>query len=209
MIVLGLHMGDAHLDSPTWMPVLETERLLIRPFTLGDLEAKQQLDVSLGDSTTPEQQRRWLEWSVLNYEQLALLRQPPYGDRTVVLAGTHALVGSVGLVPSLGPFDRFPALRRQLTVVDEVHMRPEVGLYWALDPAHRGQGYATEAARALIDYGFRRMGLQRIVATTDYDNAASQAVMRRLGMVLARNPYPDPPWCQIVAVIEHPDLARP
>jgi RimJ/RimL family protein N-acetyltransferase len=191
------------------MPVLATERLLVRPFALDDLDAKQQLDLALGYDTAREQQRRWLEWSVLNYEQLALLRQPPYGDRAIVLQESGALIGSAGLVPSLGPFDRFPAFRRRLTVADEVHTRPEVGLYWALDPAHRGRGYATEAARALIDFGFRRMGLQRIVATTDYDNEASQAVMRRLGMIIARNPYPDPPWCQIVAVLDNPDLARP
>jgi len=202
-------MGSDHTTSPTWMPVLETERLLIRPFTLVDLAAKLSLDEAMGYDSTRDGVRRWLEWSVLNHEQLARLVQPPYGDRAIVLRESGTLVGSAGLVPSLGPFDRFPSFRRLVTVVDEIHLRPEVGLYWGLDPAHRGRGYATEAARALIDYGFRRMGLQRIVATTEYENEASQAVMRRLGMFVERNPYPDPPWCQIVGVIEHPELTRP
>jgi RimJ/RimL family protein N-acetyltransferase len=200
-------MSEAHLQSPTWMPVLETERLLVRSFAVADLEAKQQLDLALGHSPTVEEQRRRLQWSVLNYEQLARLVQPPYGDRAIVLKDTGTLIGSAGLVPSLAPFDRFPAFSRDLVVADEFRTRPEVGLYWALHPAYRGQGYATEAARALIDFGFRRLNLQRIVATTEYENLASQAVMRRLGMTIERNPYPDPPWCQIVGVIEHPDMA--
>jgi RimJ/RimL family protein N-acetyltransferase len=200
-------MSEAHLQSPTWMPALETERLLVRPYAAADLDAKQQLDLAMGYSPSLEGQRRWLQWSVLNYEQLARLVQPPYGDRTIVLKATGILIGSTGLVPSLGPFDRFPAFRRHLTAADEIHTRPEVGLYWALHPSHRGHGYATEAARALIDFGFRRLDLQRIVATTEYENEASQAVMRRLGMTVESNPYPDPPWCQIVAVLEHPDWA--
>jgi RimJ/RimL family protein N-acetyltransferase len=200
-------MSETHLQSPTWMPPLETERLLVRPYTLDDLEAKQQLDVALGHSPSIEEQHRRLEWSVLNYEQLARLVQPPYGDRAIVLKDGGTMIGSAGLVPSLGPFDRFPAFSRNLTIADEFHTRPEVGLYWALHPAHRGQGYATEAARALIDFAFRRLNLQRIVATTEYENLASQAVMRRLGMAVERNPYPDPSWCQIVAVVEHPDMA--
>jgi RimJ/RimL family protein N-acetyltransferase len=197
-------MGATHVDSPTWMPDLETERLVIRPYSLTDLEAKRRLDRAMGYSLNAEDERRWLEWSVLNYEQLARLRQPPYGDRAIVLRDGRVLIGSAGLVPSLGPFDRFPSFKKDLRVINDIRTRPEVGLYWALDPAHRGRGYATEAVRALIKYGFNRLGLQRLVATTDYENEPSQAVMRRLGMAVERNPYPEPPWCQIVGVIEHP-----
>ena len=79
-------------------------------------------------------------------------------------------------------------------------MTPEVGLFWAIDPAQQRQGYATEAARALIDYAFDRLRLWRILATTEYDNHASQAVMLKAGMTLTRNPRPDPPWMQVVGV---------
>ncbi|MGH2520966.1 MAG: GNAT family N-acetyltransferase, partial [Anaerolineales bacterium] len=64
-------------------------------------------------------------------------------------------------------------------------------------------GYATEAARALIGYAFRELNLRRIVATTDYTNEASIAVMRRLGMRIEKNPYPEPEWFQVVGVLEN------
>lgn len=57
----------------------------------------------------------------------------------------------------------------------------EIG--WALAAEYRGQGYATEAARALMDYGFTRLDLHRIHADTNSDNRASRRVMERLGMI--------------------------
>lgn len=56
----------------------------------------------------------------------------------------------------------------------------EVG--WRLARPFWGQGYATEAARAWIDHGFRGIGADEIVAITVPANLPSQAVMRRLGM---------------------------
>ena len=53
---------------------------------------------------------------------------------------------------------------------------------WALGEEYRGQGYATEAARALMDYGFNSLGLHRIHADTSTDNTASWRIMERLGM---------------------------
>ncbi|NIV36970.1 MAG: GNAT family N-acetyltransferase [Anaerolineae bacterium] len=60
------------------------------------------------------------------------------------------------------------------------HRQGEVG--WALAAEYRGQGYATEAARALLDYGFASLDLHRIHADTNSDNVASLRVMERLGM---------------------------
>ena len=60
------------------------------------------------------------------------------------------------------------------------HRQGEVG--WVLGVDYRCQGYATEAARALIDYGFNSLGLHRIHADTNSDNLASLRVMERLGM---------------------------
>jgi ribosomal-protein-alanine N-acetyltransferase len=53
---------------------------------------------------------------------------------------------------------------------------------WALSVEYRGHGYATEAARALMDYGFDSLGLHRIHADTSTDNLASCRMMERLGM---------------------------
>lgn len=53
---------------------------------------------------------------------------------------------------------------------------------WALLPEAWGRGYATEAARAALAYGFGTLGLPLIFAITLEDNLASQAVMKRLGL---------------------------
>lgn len=60
----------------------------------------------------------------------------------------------------------------------------EVG--WMLLPSRWGRGYATEAARAALGYGFATAGLDEIVAFTLPHNRASRAVMERLGMTYAR-----------------------
>jgi RimJ/RimL family protein N-acetyltransferase len=57
----------------------------------------------------------------------------------------------------------------------------EVEIGWHLHPDAWGHGYATEAAEAVLGDAFGR-GLQRVVAVTDPENVASQAVCRRLGM---------------------------
>ncbi|MGI9366406.1 MAG: GNAT family N-acetyltransferase [Rhizobiaceae bacterium] len=59
---------------------------------------------------------------------------------------------------------------------------PGVEIGWQFDPAHWGKGYATEAARALIDYGFSQCWLNQIFAFAVADNLASIAVMQRAGM---------------------------
>jgi ribosomal-protein-alanine N-acetyltransferase len=145
-----------------------------------------------------------LEWTILGYEQLAKLHQPPYGDRAIVLKRTGELVGACGFSPCLAPFERLPSLQRDGQRVGRDRYLPEVGLYWAVSAAHRRQGYATEAARVLIGYAFGGLNLGHIIATTDYANTASIGVMRKLGMRLERNPSPEPHWFQVVGVLERP-----
>ena len=64
-------------------------------------------------------------------------------------------------------------------------------------------GYASEAAQALIDYAFQELRLKRIVATTSYDNIGSMGVMRKLGMRVEENLLGEPPWLQVVGVLEN------
>jgi [ribosomal protein S5]-alanine N-acetyltransferase len=188
----------------TAMPVLETERLYIRPFTMDDLNSiRHILDTGFGASPLA-QRREWLEWTVRNYVALANLYQQPYGDRAFVLKAAREVIGTVGLVPSFSPFQRLPAFRKSGEVEDQFN-QPEFGLFWATAPEHRRQGYAAEAAQSMIDYAFQHMNIRRIIATTDYDNAASIAVMRRLGMTIEHNPTPgDPHWFQVVGVLYNP-----
>jgi ribosomal-protein-alanine N-acetyltransferase len=187
---------------------LETERLIIRRFTLDDLdEIHRVLNEAFGEADYGER-REWLAWSVMNYTALERLYQPPYGERAVVLRAPNTLIGAVGLAPSSGPFDTLPYFRARLSTPPSGLITPEMGMFWALGAAYRGQGYATEAARALIDYVFNTLGWKRLVATTEYDNAASVAVMKRLGMTIERNPNPLPEWFQIVGILENPKASR-
>ena len=66
---------------------------------------------------------------------------------------------------------------------------PAVEAAWRFAPAYWGRGYATEAARAAVEDGFSRLGLDEIVAFTVSANEASQRVMTRLGMT--RDPSGD------------------
>ena len=143
---------------------------------------------------------RWR--GVSRRRELAKLRQPPFGDRAIVLKGTGELAGACGFVPCLGPFDQIPALRAAAEDAPRGRSVAEVGLYWAISPLQQRQGYATEAARALVSHAFSALNLQRIIATTKHSNVPSMAVMRKLGMRLERNPAPDPPWLQVVGVLE-------
>jgi RimJ/RimL family protein N-acetyltransferase len=196
----------------TEMPVLETPRLMVRPFVMEDLaDAHRLFDAELSGmdltddaGASLEERARWLQWSVLNYEHLARLHQPPYGDRAIVLREPVALIGSVGFVPCLMPFEQLPYFARGDEPASLGRSSPELGLFWAVSPAHQRQGYATEAARAMVDYAFQQLRLRRVVATTEYDNLASIGVMRRLGMRIERNPLPEPPWLQVVGVLERP-----
>lgn len=155
-------------------------------------------EIDLERSVSLAVRRRWLEWSISGYQQFAALYQPPYGDRAVTLRGTDELIGATGYVPMLHPLSEMLEGKRP----DESRWLPELGLYYALSPAHHGYGYATEAAQALVDYAFEHFKLKRIVANTDFDNLASQGVMRKLGMTLHRNPGGEPHWFQVLGVLE-------
>jgi RimJ/RimL family protein N-acetyltransferase len=200
-------------DDALMMPVLETERLYLRPCTMDDLEACHQLyldigwaDMTLSDSENRERKRKWLEWTVRNYEELARLQQPPYGERVVELKDTNQFAGLVGLVPLVKPFAQLPAFGG--VAPEFAPFSAEVGLFWAIAPALQRRGIATEAAAAMIEYAFGTLKLGRILAGTEYDNVASIGVMRRLGMRIERNPYPVPEWFQIHGVLERPAHMR-
>ena len=190
------------------MPVLVTPRLAVRPFTLADLQAVHRvLDVDLEPATGAEtltrrltQRRAWLEWSVRNYAALATLHQPPYGDRAVTLRATGEVIGAAGFAPVLAPMGQLG--KAKPTPADRL-FTAEVGLFWAIAPRHRRQGYAAEAGRALIDYAFTHLHLRQVVATTEHANQASQGVMLKLGMRLERNEQAEPEWFQVVGVLEN------
>lgn len=84
-----------------------------------------------------------------------------FGLYLVSLAGTGVPIGIAGI------------LRR-----DSLD-HPDIG--FAFLPAHRGQGYALEAARAVMDHAERDLGLDRVVAIVSPDNSASRRLLEVLG----------------------------
>jgi RimJ/RimL family protein N-acetyltransferase len=162
-------------------------------------------EVELGTvgAQTLHERAEWLQWTILSYTQLAKLYQPPYGERAVVHKQTQQLIGACGFVPCLDAFEQCTGFSPAPCPSHHWLSTPEFGLFYAITPSFRGQGYATEAAQALVDYAFQYLRLKRIVATTTYENAASMGVMRKIGMHIAKNPYSEPPWLQIVGVLEN------
>jgi RimJ/RimL family protein N-acetyltransferase len=194
------------------LPILETDRLRVRPFEQGDLDAVQEIlfdEVAAGEADGEsgglrEELRQWLEWTALSYQELDRLNQPPFGDRAIVLKETGKVVGVCGFAPCLSPFGVLPGCGSAGADAPIDLTWIEVGLYWAVSRSNRRRGFATEAARALIDFAFNSLNLKRIVATTTYENAPSIRVMNKLGMQLERNPRPEPPWLQLVGILNHP-----
>ena len=193
------------------MPTLETTRLIIRPFVMDDLpDAHRLFDVELNAEDlrtdkmeTMDERAEWLQWSVLNYIQLAKLYQPPYGDRAIVLKDNGQLVGSVGYVPCLMSFEQMPNFSYYNAFEKTYRSTTEFGLFYAISPSHQRKGYASEAVQAMVDYAFQQLNLKRVIATTDFDNYGSMGVMRKLGMRVEKNPLGGPPWLQVVGVVEN------
>lgn len=191
------------------VPLLTTERILVRPLVMDDLDAVYQaVDVELNqdcpDGEWPlayEVRRGWLEWTIRSYGELERLKQPPYGERAVVLKETQALIGLCGFVPCLNAFGLLPSLATGHPA-DRLYST-EFGLFYALSPRYHRKGYATEAARALADYALTTLKLKRVVATTTRTNHASIGVMRKLGMRIDTNPNPEPPWLQVVGILDN------
>ncbi|KAB7740108.1 GNAT family N-acetyltransferase [Parvibaculum sedimenti] len=96
-------------------------------------------------------------------------------------------------LPGVAPFIGFTGLQH---VNFDVPFVPAVEIGWRLAKPYWGKGYATEAARAALAFGFESLDLDEIVAFTVPANLRSRAVMERLGM--KRDPAED---------FDHPRLA--
>jgi len=190
------------------MIMIETQRLRVRAFVEDDLTSIHAVLTSafggagLSVEDALDERRAWLRWQMECARWFGRMKQPPYGDLAVVLKASDEVIGSVGLVPLLAPFG-------QLAGFDDITDTPgitqaEVGLFWVISAEHRGRGYATEAARALVSHAFDVLRLARILAMTEHDNAASVAVMRKLRMRMFTH-HGEPEWLQAVGVLENPE----
>jgi RimJ/RimL family protein N-acetyltransferase len=147
-------------------PVL-TERLRLRPFTRGDVEAvyayRRRDDVARYLFDVPLSRE---ECALAVQQRIAQVALETTDDKIVLAAelqATGALIGEVSLIWR------------------NVEARQgEVG--WIFDPDYHGQGFATEAAQALLALAFGPGGMHRVVARCDVRNLSSWRLMERLGM---------------------------
>jgi RimJ/RimL family protein N-acetyltransferase len=193
------------------MDTLETARLLIRPFTLLDLEAAHQvLDIDLewsGPAFSLDQRRERLRLysGLAQWDDTGRL----YGFRAITLKSTQTLIGLCGFHPDLWSSDWKSALWPLLfpgdaAIANVEAASLELGVGYGLAHAARGQGYATEAVAALLSHALDELQIQRVFSITDRANTASVQVMRRVGMRTARHPEALVTYPGVVGVIERP-----
>ena len=150
--------------------LLSTERLVLRPVTADDHAAL------LAHWTQPDVRRFLFDGAALSAAEVAETIEESIGHFAargfgiwlielgsgVGLAGTAAgLAGTAGLRP-----------------LEESGLE----IFYSLAPGAWGHGYATEAARAVVEYGLGPLALPEVLAEVDEGNAASVAVVKRLGM---------------------------
>jgi RimJ/RimL family protein N-acetyltransferase len=180
------------------MDTLETARLIIRPFTMDDLdEAHRLIDLDLqwaGPGFTLEQRRKKLQLHtcLAQWDDTGKL----YGNRALILKTSGAMVGFVGFHPDLWPLAWKQAFWPTLfgTASDDATLRCaslELGVGYALSTRHRCQGYAAEAVGAFLDHAFCELRVGRVLAATERGNDASVRLMQRVGMRVARHPDPE------------------
>jgi RimJ/RimL family protein N-acetyltransferase len=153
--------------EPALMHSLRTERLTLRPASADDADATweyRRLD-SVGE---------WLTEVPTDLEAYRVtFADPARLANTVVVELDGDLIGDFML--------RIDDAWAQSEVADQARStQAEVG--WVLDPARSGQGYATEAVRAILKHCFTTLGVRRVVASCFLANDTSWRLMERVGM---------------------------
>ena len=146
-------------------PTLATERLILRPFAPADAGAVHAIvsdrEIAFNTAHIPHpypegMAAEWIERVTGRWDT---------GESAVfaaTLRGSGELVAAVGLE------------------IEPHHRRAELG-YWVAR-AHWNLGYATEGSRAVVEFGFRALGLNRVAAHYYSRNPASGRVMQKIGM---------------------------
>lgn len=162
------------------VPEIRTDRLIMRGWRAADREpfAALNADPEVMEHFPAPLSRAESDMFVDRIE--AAFARHGFGLWAIEVAETGAFIGFTGLIMQ----------------TFEAHFTPAVEVGWRLARTAWGHGYASEAARAALAYGFEQAGLTEIVSMTTVTNTRSQAVMRRIGMT--RDPADD---------FEHPKIA--
>jgi len=149
---------------------LETDRLFLRPYTMEDLNdlheivsQKEVMKYLPEDVMSLEQTKRTLTWIIECYGKNTSQHIVKFSVG-VLHKEENKLIGWCGL----GPLEFEPS---------------QIEIYYGLSRDHWGKGFATEGAKALLDYGFQVIGLDKIVAIVMPENIASKKVIEKIGMI--------------------------
>ncbi|MFI5286801.1 MAG: GNAT family N-acetyltransferase [Candidatus Dormibacteria bacterium] len=146
---------------------IRTERLILRPFTSADADdlfaIYSRPDVVRYLYWEPRTRAQVAEDLERKLDQSVLMDEGQRLTLAVVLAGQRQVIGDV-----------------TLKWLSRDHRQGEVG--FSFHPHQHGHGFATEAAAAMLDLGFRGLGLHRIIGRCDARNTPSLRVLERLGM---------------------------
>ena len=145
--------------------ILETERLILREYTEADAPAFFRLNSDPEVMRyVPDEEMKTVDEAreILITHPLADYRNRGYGRWACILKTTGEHIGFCG-----------PKYLPEISDVD---------LGFRFTPANWGKGYATEAARACVNYGFSRLNFDHIVGLAEADNHASIRVLEKVGM---------------------------
>lgn len=152
------------------MKILETNRLILRHLEPGDLDdlcalyRDPEIRRYFPDGTlTYEETKEELEWFLNGHPQ-----HPELGLWATIHKETGQFIGRCGLLPWT------------------IDGQDEVEVAYTIAQSHWGQGLGTEAAQAILDYGFYTLGFTRLVCLIDEDNAASIRVAEKIGMAFEK-----------------------
>jgi RimJ/RimL family protein N-acetyltransferase len=146
--------------------MLKTDRLLLRQWTEGDFlpftEMCSDKDVM---EFFPKLQTQKESYEMAKKIQ-SLIKDRGWGFWALEIPEQHKFIGFVGLH----------------TPKDSMPFSPCVEVGWRLSNRHWGKGYATEAAKAALEYAFNKLNLNEVVSFTTLANVRSMAVMQKIGM---------------------------
>lgn len=156
---------------------LRSARLVLRRFAPGDLPLLTALNADpqvmrwLGGVMTAQQSAEMLQGRILRYYD----EHPGLGVWATLRRDSGECIG--------------------FHLLNHIQGETQVQVGYRLFPQHWGRGYATEMSMALLDYGYRRLGLYNIAAITALDNHASQRVLTKAGLPrLADRGFPHPAY---------------
>lgn len=148
------------------MKILETQRLLLRHFVMDDLEdlvkfySDPEVITYIPDAPrSRDETKAELEWHMNGHPKF-----PELGLWAAIYKVSDQFIGRCGLLPWT------------------IDGQEEVEVAFALSKAHWGQGLATEAAQALVRYGFEHLRLSRLICVIEPDHQASIKVATKIGM---------------------------